>query len=170
MDTLDNLLGLLKIKVKRGINLVIRDFRSSDPYCVFKMGEQRLKTHIIYGDLNPVWDQDLTLSIEDPDLPIELLVFDHDTFTRDDEMGDADFDIQPFLEALKMHLDTETVPDGTIIKRIEPSRSNCLSEESCVMWKDGQIVQNMLLRLRNVESGEIEIELHWIDIPGAHHI
>ncbi|KAM0005337.1 putative C2 domain superfamily, protein C2-DOMAIN ABA-related protein [Helianthus debilis subsp. tardiflorus] len=40
MDTLDNLLGLLKIKVKRGINLVIRDFRSSDPYCVFKMGEQ----------------------------------------------------------------------------------------------------------------------------------
>ncbi|KAM0005338.1 putative C2 domain-containing protein [Helianthus debilis subsp. tardiflorus] len=130
----------------------------------------RLKTHIIYGDLNPVWDQDLTLSIEDPDLPIELLVFDHDTFTRDDEMGDADFDIQPFLEALKMHLDTETVPDGTIIKRIEPSRSNCLSEESCVMWKDGQIVQNMLLRLRNVESGEIEIELHWIDIPGAHHI
>ncbi|KAK1406527.1 hypothetical protein QVD17_41926 [Tagetes erecta] len=167
---MDNLLGLLRVKVKRGINLVIRDFRSSDPYCVIKIGEQRLKTNIVYGDLNPVWDQELTLSIEDPDLPVDVLVFDHDTFTRDDEMGDAEFDIHPFMEALKMHLDPDTVPNGTILKRVEPSRSNCLSEESCVTWKDGQIVQNMLLRLRNVESGEVELELHWIDIAGAQHV
>ncbi|KAI3776400.1 hypothetical protein L1987_46181 [Smallanthus sonchifolius] len=167
---MDNLLGLLRIRVKRGIDLVIRDFRSSDPYCILKLGEQKLKTRIIYKDLNPVWDEDLTLSVENPDLPIELMVYDHDTFSRDDEMGDADIDIQPFLEAHKMHLDPHTVPNGPILKRVEPSESNCLSEESCVTWKDGMISQNMLIRLRNAESGEIELELHWIDLPGAHHI
>lgn len=92
------------------------------------------------------------------------MVLDHDTFTRDDEMGDADFDVQTFLEAQKINPDPNTVPNGTILKRIEPSSSNCLSEESHVIWKDGNIVQNMTLKLRNVESGEIEIELHWIDI------
>ncbi|KAI3776401.1 hypothetical protein L1987_46182 [Smallanthus sonchifolius] len=98
------------------------------------------------------------------------MVYDHDTFSRDDEMGDADIDIQPFLEAHKMHLDPYTIPNGTILKRVEPSESNCLSEESCVTWKDGMISQNMLIRLWNAEFGENELELHWIDLPGAHHI
>ncbi|MFS8019801.1 putative C2 domain-containing protein [Helianthus anomalus] len=70
---MDNLLGLLRIRIKRGIDLVIRDFRSSDPYCILKLGEQKLKTRIIYKDLNPVWDEDLTLSIESPDQPVELV-------------------------------------------------------------------------------------------------
>ncbi|GJU20046.1 C2-domain ABA-related 4-like protein [Tanacetum coccineum] len=167
---MDNLLGLLRIRVKKGTNLAIRDFRSSDPYCIVKMGEQRLRTHIVYRDLNPVWDEYLTLSIENPELPIELMVLDHDTFTRDDEMGDAEFEIKTFLEAHKMHLDPHTVPNGTILKRIEPSEDNCLSEESCVIWKDGMIMQKLNLTLRNVESGEIELELHWIDLPGVHNV
>lgn len=37
---MDNLLGLLRIRVKRGINLAVRDVRSSDPYAVVKMGKQ----------------------------------------------------------------------------------------------------------------------------------
>lgn len=37
---MDNLLGLLRIKIKRGINLAVRDVRSSDPYVVVKMGKQ----------------------------------------------------------------------------------------------------------------------------------
>ncbi|XP_071702579.1 protein C2-DOMAIN ABA-RELATED 7-like [Rutidosis leptorrhynchoides] len=162
---MDNLLGLLRIRIKRGINLAIRDFRSSDPYCIVILGEQRLKTHIIDRNLNPVWNEDLTLSIENPDKPVELLVYDHDTFTRDDEMGDAEFDIKPFLETQKMNLEPDSVPNGTTLKRIKPSGSNCLSEESCIIWQDGNVVQNMLLKLRNVECGEIELELHWIDLP-----
>lgn len=37
---MDNLLGLLRIRVKRGVNLAVRDVRSSDPYVVIKMGKQ----------------------------------------------------------------------------------------------------------------------------------
>lgn len=92
-------------------------------------------------------------------------MYDKDTFSLDDKMGDAEFDINPFLEAVRMRLGG--LPDGTIVTRVQPSRQNCLAEESQVVWKDGKVEQNMCLRLRNVESGEVELQLHWIDIPGS---
>ncbi|CAH1435603.1 unnamed protein product [Lactuca virosa] len=159
---MDNLLGLLRIRIKRGIDLAIRDFKSSDPYVVVTMGDQTLKTRIIDKELNPVWEEDLTLPVENPELPIKLMVFDHDIFTKDDEMGDAQFSIKPFYNVVKS---IDTVPNGTVLKTIKPDRNNCLSEESCVTFKDGKVVQGMTLRLQNVECGEVELELHWIDLP-----
>ncbi|CAI9113680.1 OLC1v1014328C2 [Oldenlandia corymbosa var. corymbosa] len=162
---MDHLLGLLRIRVKRGVNLAVRDVRTSDPYVVVKMGKQKLKTRVINKDVNPEWNEDLTLSVSDPSHPIKLTVYDHDMFSMDDKMGDAEFDMKAFVEALKMKLDG--LPNGTIITRVPPLRTNCLSEESCVMWKDGKIIQDMCLRLRNVECGEVEIQLQWIDLPGS---
>ncbi|KAL7114619.1 hypothetical protein ABFS83_04G127600 [Erythranthe nasuta] len=162
---MDSLLGLLRIRVKRGINLAVRDVRSSDPYVVVRMGKQRMKTRVIRKDINPEWNEDLTLSVSDPKHPVSLTVYDHDTFSMDDKMGDAEFDIRPFIEGLKMHPDG--LPNGTIITRIYPSRSNCLSEESSVVWRDGRVMQDMCLRLKNVECGEIELQLQWIDLPGC---
>ncbi|KAL0415739.1 UNVERIFIED_CONTAM: protein C2-DOMAIN ABA-RELATED 4 [Sesamum latifolium] len=162
---MDNLLGLLRIRVKRGINLAVRDVRSSDPYVVIKMGKQKLKTRVIRKDVNPEWNEDLTLSVSDPGRPISLTVFDHDTFSKDDKMGEAQFDIEPFIEAVRMKL--EGLPDGTVITKIQPSRNNCLSEESTVVWKDARVVQDMCLRLKNVECGEVEIQLQWIELPGS---
>ena len=92
-------------------------------------------------------------------------VYDKDTFSLDDKMGEAEFEIGSFLEALKMHL--EGLPSGTIITRVQPNRQNCLAEESCIIWTEGKVVQNMVLRLRNVECGEVELQLRWIDIPGS---
>ncbi|KAL0381458.1 UNVERIFIED_CONTAM: protein C2-DOMAIN ABA-RELATED 4 [Sesamum angustifolium] len=80
-------------------------------------------------------------------------------------MGDAEFDIKLFLEAVKMHL--EDVPSGTIITKVKPTRENCLSEESTIVWENGKVIQHMFLRLRNVECGEIELRLQWIDVPGS---
>lgn len=37
---MENLLGLLRVRVKRGVNLAVRDVRSSDPYVVIKMYRQ----------------------------------------------------------------------------------------------------------------------------------
>lgn len=37
---METLLGLLRIRIKRGVNLAVRDVRSSDPYVVVKMGKQ----------------------------------------------------------------------------------------------------------------------------------
>ncbi|KAL3818612.1 hypothetical protein ACJIZ3_004517 [Penstemon smallii] len=162
---MDNLLGLLRIRVKRGINLAVRDVRSSDPYVVVKMGKQRLKTRVIRKDTNPEWNEDLTLSISGHDEPIFLTVYDHDTFSMDDKMGDAEFDVRPFIGALKMNL--RGLPNGTVITKIQPSRSNCLAEESSVILKDGKVVQDMRLRLKNVECGEVELQLQWIDVHGS---
>ncbi|WJX32205.1 Arginase, catabolizes arginine to ornithine and urea [Trifolium repens] len=162
---MENLLGLLKIHVQRGVNLAIRDVVSSDPYVVIKMGKQKLKTRVVRKNLNPEWNDELTLSISDPHTPIHLQVYDKDTFSLDDKMGDADFDIGPFVEAVKMRL--EGLPNGTIVTRVLPSRQNCLAEESHIVCKDGKVSQNMVLRLRNVECGEVELQLHWIDIPGS---
>nr|DAD32448.1 TPA_asm: hypothetical protein HUJ06_011299 [Nelumbo nucifera] len=83
-------------------------------------------------------------------------------------MGDADIDIKPFLEAVKIHL--VNLPSGTMIQSVQPNRQNCLAEESCFIWKDGKVVQDMYLRLKNVESGEVELQLQWIDIPGSRGI
>jgi len=160
-----NFLGLLGIHVERGVNLAIRDVISSDPYVIIKMGKQKLKTRVVKKNLNPEWNDNLTLTISDPHTPIYLYVYDKDRFSMDDKMGDAEFDISPFVEAVKMRL--EGLPNDTIITRVQPSRQNCLAGESHIVLKDGKVVQNMVLRLRNVECGEMEILLHWIDIPGS---
>ena len=80
-------------------------------------------------------------------------------------MGDAEFDVRPFLEAAKMKL--QDYRDGTVIKKVKPSRENCVAEESFILWYKGKLTQDMFLRLKNVESGEIELSLTYIDIPGS---
>lgn len=80
-------------------------------------------------------------------------------------MGDAECDISAYIEALKMNL--EDLPSGTIITRIQPSRQNCLAEESCITYSNGKVIQDLVLRLRHVESGEVEIQLQWINLPGS---
>ena len=39
-SSLDHLLGLVRVRVVRGVNLAVRDVRSSDPYVVVKLGKQ----------------------------------------------------------------------------------------------------------------------------------
>ncbi|CAN4090552.1 unnamed protein product [Withania somnifera] len=163
---MENQLGLLRIRINRGINLAIRDLRSSDPYVVVRMGKQKLRTRVVKKNLHPVWNDDLTLCVSEPILPIKLQVFDKDTFSRDDKMGDAELDIVPFIDAVRMTR-AKNLPNGIIISRIIPSRQNCYSEESCIVYENGKVVQNAFLRLRNVECGEIELRLQWIDIPGS---
>ncbi|RRT51739.1 hypothetical protein B296_00049021 [Ensete ventricosum] len=39
-ERVEHLLGLLKVRVLRGVNLAYRDARGSDPYVVLRMGSQ----------------------------------------------------------------------------------------------------------------------------------
>ncbi|CAL9089894.1 protein C2-DOMAIN ABA-RELATED 5-like [Musa acuminata AAA Group] len=162
---MDHLLGLLRVRVVRGVSLAYRDATGSDPYVVVRMGGQKLKTSVKKHNVNPVWNEDLTLTVSDPTQPVKIRVYDKDTFSRDDKMGDAEIDIVPFVEAVKMNL--SDIPNDTIIKTMNPNRHNCLAEESAIVWKDGKVVQDIIVRLRNVESGELELQLLWVDIPGA---
>ena len=91
-------------------------------------------------------------------------VYDRD-MSFDDKLGEAELDINPFVEAVMRQRSGVPVHGGAILERIKPNRENCLSEESQIVWKNGQIVQDMVLRLKNVESGELELQLHWIHIP-----
>ncbi|GMI95314.1 homolog of OsGAP1, C2-domain ABA-related, C2 domain, Arabidopsis thaliana C2 domain [Hibiscus trionum] len=165
--SMDNLMGLLRVHVKRGVNLAVRDARSSDPYVVVKMGHQRLKTRIVKKDVNPEWNDDLTLSITDPNIPATLTVYDHDTFTKDDKMGNSEFEVMSFIEALKTHTNLEEIPSGTILSKVQPSSTNYLAEESAIYVNEGKIFQDLVLRLRDVECGEVEIQLEWIHFPGS---
>lgn len=60
-------------------------FGSSDSK--FRCVSQKLKSRVIKQNTNPEWDDDLTLSITDPGLPVKVLVYDKDTFSLDDKMG-----------------------------------------------------------------------------------
>nr|XP_018673615.1 PREDICTED: protein C2-DOMAIN ABA-RELATED 5-like [Musa acuminata subsp. malaccensis] len=162
---MDHLLGLLRVRVVRGVSLAYRDATGSDPYVVVRMGGQKLKTSVKKHNVNPVWNEDLTLTVSDPTQPVKIRVYDKDTFSRDDKMGDAEIDIVPFVEAVKMNL--SDIPNDTIIKTMNPNRHNCLAEDSAIVWKEGKVVQDIIVRLRNVESGELELQLLWVDIPGA---
>ncbi|KAL5763230.1 hypothetical protein ACOSP7_019494 [Xanthoceras sorbifolium] len=159
---MEGMLGLLKIRVKRGIDLAIRDSMSCDPYVVVTCGAQKVKTRSVKRNCNPEWNDELTLSIIDPNVPITLTVFDKDTFTVDDQMGQADIDIKPYIEALEMEL--ENLPNGCAVKKVQPSRTNCLADESIIEWNHGKMTQDMRLRLKNVERGEVEISIQWIDV------
>ncbi|CAN1297223.1 Protein C2-DOMAIN ABA-RELATED 7 [Linum perenne] len=164
---MDEMLGLLRIRVRRGRNLAIRDKarHSSDPYVVLTLGKQKFKTKVVKNNCNPEWNEELTLSIRDTNFPILLTVYDKDTLTADDKMGEVNIDIRPFVAAHKMGLNN--LPNGCTIKWMQPTRENCLTEESPITWNEGKILQDMILKLQNVESGEVHIQLEWIDVPGC---
>ncbi|KAL8056602.1 hypothetical protein ABFX02_04G129600 [Erythranthe guttata] len=88
-------------------------------------------------------------------------VHDRTKFKFDDKLGEANLDIRPFVEAVK--LNPNGLPNGSISARVLPSISNCLNEESSVFWENGTVKQDMCQRLKNVESGEIELQLEWIN-------
>ncbi|KAK6921646.1 C2 domain [Dillenia turbinata] len=126
---------------------------------------QKVKTKVVRNNVNPEWNDELTLAVVDLNHPVLLTVYDRDLFTRDDSMGDAEIDIKPYVEHLKMCV--KGLDNDTTVCRLTPTRENCLAEDSSFVWKDGKLVQDMCLRLRNVERGEIHLQLEWITPPGS---
>ncbi|KAJ8447672.1 hypothetical protein Cgig2_031726 [Carnegiea gigantea] len=162
---MEKLIGVLKVKVIKGINLVVMDTAASDPHVIIAMGSQKVKTRTVKNNCNPVWNDEVSLAVQDLDAPIKLSVFDKDTFTGDDHMGDADIDIKPYIEYLRAGL--ANLPEGHIVHKVTPNRENCLAEESPIIWKNGKLVQHMFLRLKNAATGEVEIQLEWVDVRGC---
>lgn len=80
---------------------------------------------------------------------------------------------------VKMRL--EGLPNDTMVTRVQPSRQNCLAEESridfffqqkrvaSIVSKDGKVFQKLhwILRLRNVKCRSGKLQLHQIDIHGS---
>ncbi|XP_066400016.1 GTPase activating protein 1-like [Miscanthus floridulus] len=163
----EEVIGKLNVRVVRGNNLAIADplTHTSDPYVVLQYGAQKVKTSVQKKNPNPVWNEVLQLSVTNPTKPVHLEVFDEDKFTADDTMGVAEINITDIYDAAK--LDLKHATDGTRIKTIYPVGVNYLGGESHVQWKDGKVVQDLILKLKKVESGLIVVQLEWVHVPGV---
>ncbi|KAK6933955.1 C2 domain [Dillenia turbinata] len=150
--------GLIKVVIVKGTNLAIRDVMTSDPYVILSLGHQSVKTRVIKSSLNPVWNEQLMLSIPDQIPPLKLLVYDKDTFSTDDFMGQAEIDIQPLLSAAKAY-ENSTINESMQLGKWVASKENTLVKDSIISLVDGKVKQDITLRLQNVERGVLEMEL-----------
>ncbi|KAF9596870.1 hypothetical protein IFM89_013918 [Coptis chinensis] len=156
-------IGMIKINVVRGTSLAVRDVMTSDPYVILTLGNQSMKTRVIKSNLNPVWNERLMLSIPDPVPPLKLQVYDKDTFTTDDFMGDAEIDIQPLLSSAKAY-ENSTASESMQLGKWVASKDNTLVKDSLISLVDGKVKQEIALRLQNVERGVLEIELECVPL------
>ncbi|KAG9448591.1 hypothetical protein H6P81_008556 [Aristolochia fimbriata] len=154
---------LLKVLVLQGRHLAVRDFRTSDPYVIVKLGNQTAKTRVINSCLNPVWNEELTFSVTEPLGILKLEVFDKDRFKADDKMGHAYVDLQAIASAARLKQVLQASVGETKIRKVVPSKENCLVKESFVRYAEGEIVQDVCLRLSDVETGDIELKIKWVD-------
>uniref|UniRef100_A0A5B6ZGA4 Putative ADP-ribosylation factor GTPase-activating protein AGD11 isoform X1 n=1 Tax=Davidia involucrata TaxID=16924 RepID=A0A5B6ZGA4_DAVIN len=155
--------GLIKVNVVRGTNLAIRDMMSSDPYVILSLGRQSVKTRVIKNNLNPVWNEKLMLSIPEHIPPLKLLVYDKDTFTTDDFMGEAEIDIQPLVSAAKAS-ESSTINESMQLGKWIASNDNTLVRDGIITLEDGKVKQEIALKLQNVERGVLEIELECVPL------
>ncbi|KAM9547577.1 multiple C2 and transmembrane domain-containing protein 1 isoform 7-T7 [Salvelinus alpinus] len=81
----------LDITLKRGHNLAIRDRGgTSDPYVKFKIaGKEVFRSKTINKNLNPLWDERVSLLVDSLREPLYVKVFDYDFGLQDDFMGSA---------------------------------------------------------------------------------
>ncbi|KAL6498266.1 ADP-ribosylation factor GTPase-activating protein agd12 [Orobanche gracilis] len=157
------IIGTLKVKVLKGTNLAVRDMLSSDPYIILTLGHQQVKTSVVKSNLNPVWNEELKLDVPENYGSIKLQVYDHDMFSADDIMGEAEIDIQPMITSAMAFGDAGMFGDMQIGKWLK-SYDNALIEDATVNIVDGTVKQELWLRLQNVESGEVELELEWVPL------
>ncbi|XP_004293406.1 PREDICTED: probable ADP-ribosylation factor GTPase-activating protein AGD13-like isoform 3 [Fragaria vesca subsp. vesca] len=161
-------LGLLKVTVVQGRRLVIRDFKSSDPYVVVKLGNQMAKTKVINSCLNPVWNEELTFNPTEPIGVLNLEVFDKDFLKTDDKMGHAHLSLQPIVSAARLGQILRASSSGeTTLRKVVPDSDNCLVRDSTITGVDGGVVQSVWLRLCDVESGELELKIKLSGVPVA---
>lgn len=88
-------------------------------------------------------------------------VYDHDTFSADDIMGEAEIDIQPLITSAMAYGDPEMFGNMQIGKWLN-SNDNALMEDSIINIVDGKVKQDVPIKLQNVESGEIYLEIEWL--------
>ncbi|XP_070047770.1 probable ADP-ribosylation factor GTPase-activating protein AGD11 isoform X2 [Nicotiana tomentosiformis] len=156
-------IGLIKVNVVRGTNLAVRDVVTSDPYVILSLGSQSVKTRVIKNNLNPVWNEKLMLSIPENVPPLKVLVYDKDTFTTDDFMGEAEIDIQPLVTAAKAS-ENSTLSESMLLGKWKASKENTLVKDGIISLIDGKVKQDITVKLQNVERGILEIELECVPL------
>ncbi|KAL8469787.1 hypothetical protein ACS0TY_032590 [Phlomoides rotata] len=123
----------------------------------------KAQTTVVKSNLNPIWNEELMLSVPQNYGPIKLEVYDYDTFSADDIMGEAEIDIQLMITSASAFGNAEMFEDMQIGKWLK-SQDNALLEDSTVNIVDGKVKLLVSLKLQNVESGEVHLEQEWIPL------
>lgn len=84
-------------------------------------------------------------------------------FSADDIMGEAEIDLQPMVTSALAFGDPSVFGDMQIGKWFKTS-DNALIDDSIVNIVDGKIKQEVSLKLQNVESGDLDLELEWVPL------
>ncbi|CAM8954865.1 unnamed protein product [Rhodiola kirilowii] len=159
--------GLLKVNVVKGTNLATRDIlrMTSDPYVVLSLGEQSLRTKTIKKNLNPVWNQSLMLSIPEHIPPLKLVVYDKDTFSSDDYMGEAEIDIEQLFLAAKANAGSRKDVSTQLAEQVASQVSiDDAGSKDMLLTKTDENVTQMSVKLQNVEKGVVDIELEIVPL------
>ncbi|EFC42073.1 predicted protein [Naegleria gruberi] len=80
----------IKLEIVEAHNLMIADITSSDPYVEIQASNDKkiLKTKVIKKNLNPVWNEEFIIDLENPKLDtLQFTVKDWDRFSKDDPLG-----------------------------------------------------------------------------------
>lgn len=91
-------------------------------------------------------------------------VFDKDRFKADDKMGHAELSLKPIVLAARLKRVLGGSSGLTMLRKVTPDTNNCLARDSSISCMDGgDVSQSVWLKLRDVESGEIELKIKFID-------
>lgn len=91
------------------------------------------------------------------------LVYDKDTFSTDDFMGEAEIDIHPLLTAARA-CERSTISEPMQLGKWVASKENTLAKDGIITLEDGKIRQEISLKLQNVERGVLEMELECVPL------
>jgi hypothetical protein len=95
----------------QGEDLIAKDVKTSDPYCVFSSNTtdgKSFKTKVISSNLNPQWDKDTVVNTAKAypagfvmANPLMVAVMDKDTGSKDDKMGQGAISLRGALGTAK---------------------------------------------------------------------
>jgi len=91
------------------------------------------------------------------------LVYDKDTFSTDDFMGEAEIDIQPLVIAAKAY-EKSNINESMQLGKFVASKDNTLVRDGIISLDEGKIKQEISVRLQNIERGELELELECVPL------
>lgn len=92
----------LTIKVIEASGVAAKDMGgTSDPYCIIHVDSCKAKTKVKRKSLDPVWNQEFSFVLNSPSGVIHIEMWDKDTFTPDDFLGQVDIqlaELEPGVE------------------------------------------------------------------------
>eukprot|EP01012_Entosiphon_sulcatum_P049783 TRINITY_DN6847_c0_g1_i5.p2 TRINITY_DN6847_c0_g1~~TRINITY_DN6847_c0_g1_i5.p2 ORF type:complete len:244 (+),score=47.54 TRINITY_DN6847_c0_g1_i5:22-732(+) len=80
----------LTVQLIRATDVPVADLFTSDPYIIFTLGATVHRSTVKPRTLNPEWNESFEFPVSDPEERLSFILYDNDTFRRDDELGRID--------------------------------------------------------------------------------